>query len=203
MKLSVLICMYNSTANVLRNLNRLAEQIEPGVEVIVYDDCSTEDTKPIIAACAQYGFRYLFGDSNRGEAYSRQRTMDEATGDYFTWLDADDTMTDNYIPTLLLELGPFDIIERSWKDTEGNYGPRHEWPMVNWNVWANTYRREFVKDVPFDTKRQIASDYFWLEEVMKKKPTVLFIDHAINVYNAKNQESLTHRFERGEIEANF
>ena len=207
--LSVGICMYNSCENVARTLQKLADQEQDGLEVIVLDDGSTESVHEVKTLCDKYHFRYLW-QANQGEAGARQKVLDEAKGEFFTWVDADDSITDDYVETIFSELKPRDgyaampdIIFHKWLFIDGTMATDHEKPLTNWNVWSNVYRREAVKDVKFDLNRQIASDYFWLEEAYKRCGISYYSDKAVNIYNNKNPDSLTHRFERGEVKALF
>lgn len=203
-KLTVMIAMYNSTQDVARTLEMLYVQKEPELEVVVVDDGSTEDTTTVRALCDSFGFRYIW-QKNQGEAAARQRTLDESTGEYVTWVDADDGITTDYVDVILKELAEqdADIIFHRWRFIDGSVANDHEKPLTNWNVWANVYRRECVKDVKFDLNRQIASDYFWLEEAYKRCGTSYYSNNVVNIYNDKNPESLTHKFERGEVKALF
>lgn len=203
-KLTIMIAMYNSTHNVARTLDLLYAQRESNVEVLVVDDGSTDTAVNIESLCEFYGFRYIWQE-NQGEAAARQRTLDESTGEYITWVDADDSITANYVDTILKELAehPADIIFHKWAFVDGTIASDHEKPLTNWNVWSNVYKRERVKDVKFDLNRQIASDYFWLEEAYKYCGNAYYSSNVVNIYNDKNPDSLTHRFERGEVKALF
>lgn len=207
MKLSILIAMYNSCENVEKTLEKLYSQMQKGVEVIVVDDGSTDEwgATYVEVSCIEKGFRYV-REENRGEAGARQKGLDLAKGDYFTWVDADDSIVPNYLEIILREIGEYkgvDIITHRWINQDGVLGVRHELPMVNWNVWSNVYRREAVKEVKFDLDRIIASDYFWLEEAVKKCKSFYNSEEVTNIYNDKNPDSLTHQFERGEVKARF
>ena len=196
--------MYNSTANVKRTLDKLHAQMMDGVEVIVLDDGSTESTHEVAEACRNYGFRYLW-QANQGEAGARQRVLDEACGEYISWIDADDSITDDYLPTIMQEINErdVDIIFHRWRFIDGTVASDHEKPLTNWNVWSNVYRRKAVRSVKFDLNRQIASDYFWLADAYTHCETSYYSSKVVNIYNDKNPDSLTHRFERGEVTANF
>lgn len=204
-KLTVAICMHNSCQNVCEIVEELYHQEEPWLEVIVLNDASTEDTKPVEELCNKHHFRYIEAEKNLGEAGARQRVLDEANGEYFAWVDADDFITANYIDTIYSEITLYkpDIIFHKWKFIDGHIANDHDKPLTNWNVWANVYRLEAVKDVKFDLDRQIASDYFWLVEAFPKCNNVIYSDKIVNIYNDKNPDSLTHRFERGEVTARF
>lgn len=203
MKLSILITMYNSCQNVRRILYKLHDQLQQNlacVEVIVVDDGSTDSAaKDVEALCTEFDFLYC-RQNNQGEATARQLTLDLAKGDFITWIDADDDITDDYLAKLLDEttLG-YDMITHYWINKDGTKPDRHPEPLVNWNVWSNMYRRECVKDVKFNLKRLYSSDYFWLEEAQKKCPKLYHSPNCVNIYENNNYNSLTHRFARGEI----
>ena len=196
--------MYNSTENVKRTLDKLHAQMMDGVEVIVLDDGSTESVHEVIESCRDYGFRYIW-QHNQGEASARQHILDEACGEYMTWVDADDSITDDYISTIMQEINErdVDIIFHKWSFVDGHLATDHEKPLTNWNVWSNVYRRKVVRSVKFDLNRQVASDYFWLEEAYKRCESAYYSSKVVNIYNDKNPESLTHKFERGEVKALF
>lgn len=200
MKLSILITMYNSCGNVMLILSQLYPTMMPNVEVIVVDDGSTDPLwESVKVSCEDKGFRYI-RQENEGEASARQRTLDEAKGEYITWIDADDFIKSNYIETLLseAELG-YDMITHYWINKDGTKPDRHPEPLVNWNVWSNMYRKECVKDVKFNLNRLYSSDYFWLEEAVKHCPKLYHSPNCVNIYDNNNPDSLTHKFARGEI----
>ena len=171
---------------------------------MVRNDNPSLDASGMQLSCQLYGFRYGRNKENIGESRSRQLNLSDARGEFITWIDADDDITDNYIEVLLAELVLIDadIIMHRWKFIDGREGDQHPKPLANWNVWANVYRRELVKDVKFDPLQIYSSDYYWLEKVVKEKnPRIYYSDKSVNIYNDKNENSLTRRFQRGEIKA--
>lgn len=199
-KLSILITMYNSCENVYKILQQLEHQMQPGVEVIVLDDGSIDvNWVEVEKVCGEFGFKYI-RQENQGEATARQRTLNEASGEFITWIDSDDFISTDYIEKLMGEtnLG-YDMITHYWINKDGTKPDRHPEPLVNWNVWSNMYRRECVKDVKFDLNRLYSSDYFWLEQAVKKCPKLHHSLNCVNIYENNNPQSLTHKFARGEI----
>ena len=148
---------------------------------------------------------YSKNSENIGESRSRQLNLSDAKGEYLAWIDADDQITGDYIETILQEVEEHpeaDIIMHRWHFINGMEGDQHPKPLVNWNVWANVYRTDLVRDVQFDPLQVYSSDYFWLEKVVKEKnPNIYYSDKSVNIYNDKNENSLTRRFQRGEIKA--
>lgn len=205
-KLTIAITAYDSFNILNRTLEKLDEQIDnpEDVEVLVRNDNPTLDASQIEATCARCHFRYDKNEENIGESRSRQRNLDDATGEYITWIDADDGIEDNYVDTILAEVTLYkaDIIMHKWHFLNGREGDQHPKPLANWNVWANVYRLDLVRDVQFDPLQVYSSDYYWLEKVVKEKnPNIYYSDKAVNIYNDMNENSLTRRFQRGEIKA--
>lgn len=205
-KLTVAITAYDSFNILERTLTKLYEQIDnlEDVEVLVRNDNPNLDDTRIALTCAHCYFQYDKNEENIGESRSRQRNLTDAKGEYIAWIDADDNITDDYIDTILAELKLYnvDIIMHRWHFLDGREGDQHPKPLANWNVWANVYRTDLVRDVKFDPLQVYSSDYYWLEKVVKEKnPNIYYSDKAVNIYNDKNENSLTRRFQRGEFKA--
>ena len=206
MRLTILIAMYNGCENVAKTLKKLyAQQDGRDLEVIVIDDGSTDTKAPNIETiCADCGFKY-YRQKNTGEPTARENGLKRVTGEYFTWIDADDSITDDYLDVIYSEIsaGDYDFITHPWRYTDGRAGSRHEPPLVNWNVWANVYRTDKVQGVPFDKDMRVASDTEWLKRAITPDMRWLDSDKIINIYDANNYNSLTNRFTRGEIKVRF
>lgn len=206
MKLTIAISAYDSFDNTCEVLNKLYFQRlgkEKEVQVLVRNDNPALDDTRLKSVCEACGFEYAKNEENIGEGPSRQLNLTDAQGEWVTWIDADDQITDNYIDTILQEVnGKADIIMHRWHFIDGREGDQHPKPIANWNVWANVYRTELVRDVKFDPLQVYSSDYYWLEKVIKEKqPRIQYSDKSVNIYNDKNENSLTRRFQRGEIKA--
>jgi glycosyltransferase involved in cell wall biosynthesis len=89
-KFSVVIPTYNAANTIVRAIDSVLSQSYPAYEIIVADDASKDGTKEMI--------RSTFGDKvklveklfNSGSSDARNLAMDNATGDYIAFLDADD-----------------------------------------------------------------------------------------------------------------
>jgi GT2 family glycosyltransferase len=67
----------------------LAQDID-GLEVIVHDDASSDETAQVVAACADPGVRYRRHPSRIGVAANRTSCLAAARGEYVAWVDSDD-----------------------------------------------------------------------------------------------------------------
>lgn len=92
-RLSVLIPARNEAANLTRLLPSLAAQDYPDLELVVYDDASTDDTAGVAARLGGPRCTVLRGDGPPagwlGKPHACHRAADAATGDLLLFLDAD------------------------------------------------------------------------------------------------------------------
>ena len=87
---SVIIPVYNGSDTVLRAIASAMGQTYTAAQVIVVDDASTDGTADLVERT--YGERVTLIRKlvNQGSAAARNKGMDVATGDYISFLDADD-----------------------------------------------------------------------------------------------------------------
>lgn len=95
---SVVIPVYNGEKYVKRLLDLILKQTYDNLDVIVVNDCST-DNSPQIAST--YPFRIVNMEKNSGLSAARNRGMDEAKGEYICFIDVDDTVNEDYISSLV------------------------------------------------------------------------------------------------------
>jgi glycosyltransferase involved in cell wall biosynthesis len=89
---SVIIPAYNAAATIERALDSVRAQSGVGVEVIVIDDCSADDTIDVVknAIRPDENIRLLRMPGNGGASAARNAGILEARGRYLAFLDADD-----------------------------------------------------------------------------------------------------------------
>lgn len=84
---SVVIPAYNAAQWLPDTIGSILNQTYPNVEIIVVDDCSTDNTCEVVS---QFKVKYLKNSVNRGECFSSRCGFDEAKGYYICRLSADD-----------------------------------------------------------------------------------------------------------------
>ena len=84
---SVVIPCYNAERFLAEAIESALAQTRPVHEIIVADDCSTDDSAEITR---RYGVRYVRTPCNQGPAAARNLGAAAATGELVAWLDADD-----------------------------------------------------------------------------------------------------------------
>ena len=88
---SVIIPAYNSAAFLPQALDSLLAQTMPGFEAVIVNDGSADNTQTIIDAYCQKDSRFrCIAQANAGVSAARNNGLAAATGEYVTFLDADD-----------------------------------------------------------------------------------------------------------------
>lgn len=90
---TVIIPTYNREQFIGDTLESIFGQSYPHYEVIVIDDCSTDNTREVLNPLIESGkIRFFQNERNRERAFSRNVGLENANGDFVTLLDSDDFM---------------------------------------------------------------------------------------------------------------
>lgn len=104
-KISIIIPVYNREATIVDCLDSIANQtLDPNLfEVIVIDDCSTDDSVEIIRNYTKIPNLRLIvlSDNSGGASKPRNIGIDEALGEYLIFIDSDDCITQNALKLAL------------------------------------------------------------------------------------------------------
>jgi glycosyltransferase involved in cell wall biosynthesis len=90
---AVIIPTYNRAALLPPTIASVLSQSYPANELIVVDNCSTDNTEEVLRPLIESGkVRFIRHDRNYERARSRNTGMAHATSEYVTFLDSDDLM---------------------------------------------------------------------------------------------------------------
>lgn len=88
---SIIMPSYNTANYIAASIQSVLDQTYPNWELLLVDDCSTDDTDAVVAPfLSDARIRYLKNDRNSGAAISRNRALREAKGRWIAFLDSDD-----------------------------------------------------------------------------------------------------------------
>lgn len=98
-RISVGIPVYNGGASLEQALRSINSQSFRDYEVIISDNASTDNTAQICREMAAINprIKYFRQENNIGAAANFKFVLDKAVGEYFHWLAADDTRSDNFL----------------------------------------------------------------------------------------------------------
>lgn len=87
---SIIMPSYNTGNYIADSIKSVQSQTYENWELIIVDDCSTDNTDEIVAKFNDRRIRYLKNEKNSGAALSRNRALREAKGRWIAFLDSDD-----------------------------------------------------------------------------------------------------------------
>ena len=101
-KVSVILPVYNPGEGIRRCLDSLVNQTLKDVEFIFVDDCGTDNAISYIrdAAFKDSRIRILYNDHNMGSGPSRNQGILAAGGDYLSFIDPDDHISNDFLEKL-------------------------------------------------------------------------------------------------------
>ena len=115
-RFSIVMPMYNVEKYVAQAIKSILNQTYPAYELIVVDDCATDQSVAIVEQTfkeyeenhfpgnATVSCKLLKQPENRGVSEARNRGLDEASGDYILFLDPDDFVEKNLLEVLAAQI---------------------------------------------------------------------------------------------------
>ena len=84
-------------------LLKLSQQDRDKIELLIINDCSTDNSMELVNTILSpsLGYRVINNGKRMNIAYVRWQAVNEVTGKYFIFIDADDLISENYIEILL------------------------------------------------------------------------------------------------------
>lgn len=87
---SVIMPSWNTGKFIAESIQSVIDQTYENWELIIVDDCSTDNTDAVVAKFTDKRIRYFKNEKNSGAALSRNRALREAKGEWIAFLDSDD-----------------------------------------------------------------------------------------------------------------
>ncbi|MDW3211695.1 MAG: glycosyltransferase family 2 protein [Reichenbachiella sp.] len=89
-RISILMPAYNAEASIIRAIDSILLQTHQNWELLVLDDCSTDQTMRLIQSVNDSRVKFYSNPKNLGYLKSCNLLFEKCTGDYITFQDADD-----------------------------------------------------------------------------------------------------------------
>lgn len=87
---SVVIPVFNRENTVAAAIDSVLEQTYDNIEIIIVNDASTDNTEKVLFDNYKNKIKYLKNKKNMGVSFSRNKGIENATGEYIAFLDSDD-----------------------------------------------------------------------------------------------------------------
>lgn len=101
---SVIIPSYNRALTIKRSVFSVLNQTYKDIEVIVVDDCSSDNTREVIESIDDDRLRYYCLEENSGACVARNKGIELAKGEYIAFQDSDDEWLPNKLEVQIKKL---------------------------------------------------------------------------------------------------
>lgn len=151
--ISIIITAYNAEKTIERCINSILENEYNDFEIIVINDGSSDKTEKVIELFASDKIKY-FSKKNTGVADSRNFGIEKAKGEYITFVDSDDYVSNNYFENLdkYLKQG-IDIVKRKATiiNEKNDEKTKIEGPVFDEITGEQAFNELCFKDIYLDT----------------------------------------------------
>ncbi len=211
-RISVIVPVYKAEKYLHECIDSILNQTFTDLELVLIDDGSPDNSGAICDEYAEKDKRIkVFHQENRGVSAARNLGIDNARGDYITFVDSDD-----YIESYTLEILYHDIISNNadiscahgrtkysnttealekskhiiWRDNDAIKKSLLD-HTATYSSCRKLYKKGFIDDVRFVEGRKIHEDSFFVFCCCIKKP--VFVLRNVFVYHYReNPDSASH-----------
>ena len=204
--------MYNVEKYVSQNIESLIAQTYKNIEIIIVDDGSPDKSGKIADAYALKDNRIkVIHQQNKGLGGGRNTAIDAATGDYITFVDADDTICPDFVEYMLHLIVSFDAdmaISKNCfttsdttqvrKETIEIYSPEKAvaeffYPFIRLGAWNKLYRMSFIKKhaLRFVPELKTGEGLEFITRVASLSNKIVVGNRKVYVYRLDNADSAT------------
>ena len=202
-KISVIIPIYNAATFLPRCIDSVLAQTFSDWELILVDDGSPDSCGDI---CDNYAMKdkriRVFHKPNGGVSSARNYGLDVASGDYICFVDADDTIDNNYLNDLITN-SDADLIMCGFRSSLGlHYLPKAEFISEEslreraseivcnkaiYVPWIKLLKRSIIEDniLRFDTKLRLGEDTTFVYLYLSFCKSVRFVSNESYYYDGE------------------
>ena len=87
---SIIIPSYNREKTIKRSINSLLQQTYKNIEIIIVDDCSSDNTEEVVKKMDDDRISYYKLKENSGACFARNYGINKSRGEYIAFQDSDD-----------------------------------------------------------------------------------------------------------------
>lgn len=222
-KVSIIVPVYQDEKSIIRCMHSLVNQTWGNIELIVIDDGSTDNSlKKLKEFSENRNNIILIHQRNMGVSSARNKGLKFASGEYITFVDADDFIEKNYIQILVetiqqqktdLVIDPILLSSKHSFESKSenlrvcNYEMRglgKAFPYlyskyIFHNVCGKLYKAYFAKKVLFKKNIKIGEDLLYNLDYLKLIRNMTLINENGYSY-IENKNSATHNYRENDFE---
>ena len=209
---SVIIPTYNRGWLILDSINSVLNQTYKNIELIVVDDCSTDDTEKTVKSIDDSRIKYIKLEKNSGACVARNKGIEISRGEFIAFNDSDDLWITTKLEKQLCFLKNYnaDIVICKMECRTPKNKFIHNFPNIDQNKQisyeeilkyncASTQtifgKSECFRNVMFDTRMPRLQD--WDEVLRLSQKFSVFYQNKILVHTFFQKDSISTHPEKG------
>lgn len=201
---SIIVPIYNAEKYLDSCIQSVLRQTYTNWELILIDDGSTDKSGRI---AEEYGFAderiTVFHQKNLGVSLARNQGIDEATGNYVVFLDADDELIEDCLAKTvnIAEETNADVVAGRSCENQELFQDRIIWTgaealenslkdhLFTYSACAKLIRREFIGKTRFTPDIRINEDGYFVFQLLCKQNVFVLTNDVIYFYRANSESS--------------
>lgn len=211
-KVSVIVPVYNGENDIEKCLKSILDQDYSNIEVIVVDDGSQDNTRQVVEKIKCSSIK-LIKNPSKGVSSARNYGIDNSTGEYIVFIDADDMISPCFVSTLvgLLDDGKYDcgsvaysnnfdaIVDCINSSKTIMYSNEDKYLILtgiytgaDGFVWNKIYKSKIVKNrnVRFNENVSSGEDLLFNNSYFKESNALVHCDAALYYYQLNCNSSI-------------
>ncbi len=213
---SIIMPVYNAEMTLSATFDSIINQTYRDIEIIVVNDCSSDQSLEKLFEITSrldhrgYKLKIINHEKNRGVAAARNTALENVSGEYLYYLDADDRLEPNAIELLVSEAvaNNADIVGCNWflsfQDNERIMNQKTfntpfdaiekmMYGVIRWNLWLFMVKRSLYDDtqIRFIEGANMGEDMMVMLKLFSKAKVVSYIDKPLYHYSRTNTGSIT------------
>ncbi|GKU84548.1 glycosyltransferase family 2 protein [Niallia sp. NCCP-28] len=109
--ISIIMPAYNARKYIRESILSVLDQTYPNWELIIVDDCSTDETPQLLRDMEKRDarIRVFYEKENKGAAVARNKALQQARGQFIAFLDSDDCWKRNKLAVQIAFMKQYDV----------------------------------------------------------------------------------------------
>lgn len=216
-EVSLIIPIYNAERFLERCLNSLFTQSLTNIEYLFVDDCSTDNSIEVLEKTLnnylekREQVKLIRHKINKGVAASRNSGLENATGKYVGWVDADDYVDAKMFEKMfsIAEINQADLmwcnyfnvsfegkikeVKQKYEEDAPTYAKGLILNTVQGNIWNKIIKRSLFEEhkIKFIEGLDVAEDYNVLFKILHFSRNIIHLNESLYYYCHNNPDSLS------------
>ena len=204
-KVSVIIPVYNAESTLEKCVDSVLNQNRRNLELILVNDGSKDNSLEI---CNDYAKRdnrvKVFSQDNRGVSSARNRGIDNASGEWLTFIDSDDFIKPDYfknIDSFCQDILFCNYMKRANGDTLQGLDVCKKFAYLSFyeilynyygnpiirTPWAKFFKRSLVADLRYPENMKVGEDTYFVFQYLSKCQTYGIMPHSCYMFDVSER----------------